>query len=215
MTRYLEEIKAHGEVRWLIAPNEIHNVGLRAFQAAFPEAYTTGCAGHPRRVKEIRFDVLLDAHSAPDAVPWTKSGELEFHVIGGNRLLHEIAVLHTPSKTLVLTDAVECIDVDQHLHGDPPGAAMTWLMKRTGLSFSTACMSPEHYLLCVDPDALEASLKALESWDFGSLVISHGRIFEGDEARKAMRQAFETTLAVVRKRGGVSRAFWGVVGRLA
>ncbi len=93
----IEEIRAHGEPRWLIAPNEIHNVGLRAFQAAFPAAHTTGCVGHPRRVKDVRFDVLLDTSSAPDAVPWTQSGELRFHVIGGNRLLHEIAVLYVPS----------------------------------------------------------------------------------------------------------------------
>ena len=93
----IEEIRALGEPSWLIAPNEIHNVGLRAFQGAFPQAHTTGCAGHPRRVRGIHFDALLDARSAPDAVPWTRSGELRFHIIGGNRLLHEIALFHVSS----------------------------------------------------------------------------------------------------------------------
>jgi hypothetical protein len=92
-----DELRALGEPCWLIAPNELHNVGLRAFQVAFPQAHTTGCVGHPRRVKSISFDVLLDQNSAGNAVPWTQTGELRFHVIRGNSFLHEIAVLHVQS----------------------------------------------------------------------------------------------------------------------
>ena len=54
-------------------------------------------------------------------VPWTETEELRFHVIGGNWLLHEVAVLHVPSRTLVVTDAVECIHPEEHLAGAPPG----------------------------------------------------------------------------------------------
>jgi hypothetical protein len=75
-------------------------------------------------------------------------------------------------------------------------------------------MSPEHYMLCVDPDALEASLRALDSWDYDSLVISHGRIFDGDEARVAVQTAFGSTLAAIRNRGVMSRAAWSVLSRL-
>lgn len=36
-------LEALGTPRWMVAPNEIHNVGLRPFQEAFPGIHTTGC----------------------------------------------------------------------------------------------------------------------------------------------------------------------------
>ncbi len=208
------EIRDLGTPRWLIAPNEIHNVGLPAFQKAFPDAHTTGCLGHPKRVKHVPFDVLLDGSNTPEDAPWTEGGNLRFHVVGGNRLLHEIAVLHVPSRTLVLTDAVECIHSDQHLSGKPPGALMRWMMGMMGFQYGTPVMSPEHHGLCVDASALRASLAVLMKWDFDSLVISHGTLFEGEQARAAVQQAFQATLDAVESRGLLGRGFWGAITRL-
>lgn len=205
------ELEALGEVRWLVAPNEIHNLGLAAFQEAFPQAHTTGCLGHPRRVRGARFDVLLGGGSAPEAVPWAASGELAFHVIGGNRFLHEIALLHRPSQTLMVADAVELIDASAV--NEMPSAWMRWMLRRMGLREGEPCMSPEHNLYCADPDALEASLRVLEGWPFDSLVMAHGRVLEGDEARRALVRAFESTIAAVRSRGSVARALWGAASR--
>lgn len=209
----IEEIREVGEPRWLIAPNEIHNVGLEAFQNAFPKVHTTGCVGHPRRVRDARFDVLLNCHSAQDAVPWTNGETLRFHVIGGNRLLHEIAVLHVPSRTLVLTDAVECIHPEQHLAGSPPGRALQLLMGRMGFRFRVPVMSPEHHALCVDPAGLRDSLELLKTWSFDSLVIAHGTILDGDDARAALVDAFEATLDAVESRNLLGRLFWRAVTR--
>ncbi len=195
----------------MIAPNEIHNVGIGPFQSAFPEAHTTGCPGHPKRVKNVRFDVLLDGKSSQDDVPWTQGGKLQFHVIGGNHLLHEIAVLHVPTRTLLLTDAVECIHPEEHLAGRGPNAVMKWMMGRMGFRYRAPVMSPEHHGLCVNSSALRASLDVLMKWDFDSLVISHGSILEADEARSAIDEAFTATIAAVENRGLPSRAFWRAV----
>jgi len=208
------ELASIGELRWLVAPNEIHNLGLRAFQQAYPRAHTTGCVGHPQRVPGARFDLLLDADTPASEVPWAESGEVEFHVLGGNAFLHEIAVFHRPSKTLVLTDAIEVVE-PAHLGGNPPGAAMRWMLRTSGLLLGQACMSPEHSMFCVDPDALEASLAALDAWDFDSMVIAHGRILKGDEARTSLRDAFGRTIAAARKRGPIRRAFWRATARVA
>lgn len=207
-----QELAALGEVRWLVAPNEIHNLGLRSFQEAYPQGHTTGCLGHPRRVRGVRFDVLLDEHSPPDAVPWTGSGELRMHVIGGNSALHEIAVLHAPSGTLVLTDAVEIIS-DVYLAGRHPGAAMRWFLGVSGLRLGEPCMSPEHALCCIDPEALDASRQVLESWEFSSLVIAHGELREGEAARAALHDAFTANIAHARARGPLTRSFWSLLSR--
>jgi hypothetical protein len=207
------ELEALGTPRYLLAPNEIHNVGLVPFQQAYPAAHTTGCLGHPRRVRRARFDVLLGPSSTANAVPWTASGELGFHVIGGNRFLHEVALFHRPSKTLILTDALEFIDVDRHVAPPlPPGWAVR-LMERMGLRLGAPCMSPEHHLLCRDPAALRQSLDVIEAWDFEAVIIAHGRLLEGPAARDAIREAFTLTLHAVEQRGRASRLFWGLLAK--
>jgi hypothetical protein len=207
------ELQELGEIRWLVAPNEIHNLGLSAFQQAYPEVHTTGCVGHPRRVHGVRFDVLLDLGCQHNAIPWTANGEVGVHVIGGNRLLHEIALIHHPSKTLIVTDAIEVVDTG-HLAGKTPSKVMLWMLRKMGLRPAVPCMSPEHNLFCADAEALAASLRLLESWDFDSIIMSHGRILQGDESHHALHSAFETTIAAVRHRGPVARAFWNMVSRV-
>jgi hypothetical protein len=206
-------IEALGQPRWLVAPNEIHNVGLLAFQTAYPAVHTTGCIGHPRRVPKVRFDTLLDSSSPRDSVPWTASGELEFHVIGGNGFLHEIALLHRPSRTIVLADAVENIDPASHL--DAPSRFKLAVLDRMGFHFGEPCMSPEHDLMSRDPAALRGSLEAVEAWDFDAMIIAHGALLEGRGARAALRKAFTATIATVERRSRPVRAILGLLGRLA
>ena len=210
----LDELRRLGTPRWLLAPNEIHNVGLAGFQAAFPDAHTTGCVGHPARVKTARFDLLLDEHTPDDAPPWARDGRLRFHVIGGNAVLHEVALLHVPSRTLVVTDAVEYF-----VPGDPTVVMqprpIQWMLRWSGITLGAPCMSPEHNLLCTDPDALEASLEVLANWDFDSLVMSHGRIVSGDAAREALVGAFRANIDRVRRRSTLMRKAFVLAARFA
>lgn len=202
-----------GNVRWIVAPNEIHNLGLCAFQAAYPKAHTTGCVGHPRRVPRARFDVLLDAGGSEDAVPWTASGELRLHVITGNQFLHEIAIFHVSTRTLVCADAVEIIG-DSHLAGQGPGVAKSWLMRKMGLRLGEPCMSPEHLVFCTHPNALAVSLATIEAWGFDALVIAHGQVLEGIAARKAVHNAFTANIIRARSRGPTVRALLGWAARI-
>lgn len=209
----LAEIRAYGEPRWLVAPNEIHNIGLSGFQAALPNVHTTGCIGHPERVPKVHFDLLLDTTTPAGTVPWAQSGEVRFHVIGGNSFLHEIALLHVPSRTLLVADAIEYF-----VEGDPtfqtPPSLVTWMFQKTGITLNQPCMSPEHNLCCEDPDALAASLELLASWDFDSLVMSHGRIISGTEARQSLIDAFQFNIDRARKRSKIVRKTWRLLTRL-
>lgn len=203
-------LDALGPVRWLVAPNEIHHLGLPSFQAAWPEAHTTGCAGHPRRAPRARFDLLLSPQTPPEAVPWAR--ELRWHLIGGNTLLHEIALLHPASGTLLLTDAVERIG-DAHLEDGHPSALVRWMMQAAGVSLGQPCMSPEHSVCCTDPDALEVSLEVLEGWEWDGLIMSHGDPLQGPEAREALRRAFRDNIERVRRRGPLARGLWAALTR--
>lgn len=208
-----EEVEALGEPRFLLAPNEIHNVGLRAFQEAYPGAHTTGCAGHPQRVKGVRFDLLLDGSTAKPSVPWAQSGELDYIVIGGNRLLHEVVLYHRASKTLIMTDALEFIDLGQHLAEPLPSRFLRGVMRTMGLRLGAPCMSPEHHCLCRDPQALRVALEAIEAWDYQSLIIAHGRLLEGAAAHSAVTDAFLRTIAAAENRGWLGRTVWGLLSK--
>ena len=208
------ELEALGAPRWLLAPNEVHNVGLETFQAAYPEAHTTGCVGHPRRVPKVRFDVLLDASSSAESVPWTQTGEIAMHVIGGNGLLHEVALLHRPTRTLVLTDAVEYIDPAAHLAEPLPSRIVLGTMERFGFRLGGPCMSPEHHLVCRDPAALRASFETIDGWPFDAMIIAHGRLLEGAAARDALRDAFTATIDAATKRSKPARALFDLLARL-
>lgn len=201
-----------GTPRWMVAPNEIHNVGLKPFQAAFPDIHTTGCPGHPRRVKDVRFDVLLDTDSPQDAVPWTASGEVRFHVIGGNAFLHEIAMLHVPTRTLLVADAIENLD-ERHV-AKPPSAWMRLLMQWMGLREGEPCNSPEHYMYVVDPDALEASMRVLEGWEPESVLLCHGEFLEGAAGRKGLHEAFTRTIVAARRRWRLTRCLWATMSKV-
>jgi hypothetical protein len=209
------ELEALGMPRYLVAPNEIHNVGLPAFQRAYPDAHTTGCVGHPKRVRDVRFDALLDGSATDRDVPWTRSGELALHVIRGNELLHEMALYHRPTRTLILTDAIELIEPEAHISTKTlPARLMLRMMSSMGFTLGRACMSPEHHVFCRDPGALRASLEAIEAWDFDSVIMAHGRLLEGDLARQAVRRGFESTIEAATRRSAPARAMWSLVARL-
>lgn len=206
----LDELARLGTPRWLVAPNEIHNLGLRGFQAVFPSAHTTGCVGHPARVPNVKFDLLLDAEAPPP--PWA-GDTLRAHVIGGNALLHEIVLLHVPSRTLICADAIE-----HFVPGDPtwrnPSWPVRWMLTRCGITLGAPCMSPEHNLLCTDPDALRRSLDVLLQWDFDSVVMSHGRILEGPSARSQLERAFIATIEHARRRSRAATKGWALAAQL-
>jgi hypothetical protein len=204
----LEELHLVGTPRWLLAPNELHTLGVAGFQAAFPGIHSTGCPGHARRVPKLRFDLIVGATEPP----WARPGAVRYHVIGGNAILHEVALLHEPSGTLLVADAVEYFVPGDRSFQDPP-APLRWMLQAFGIAPGEPCMSPEHNMLCVDPDALEASLEELSSWSFDSLVMSHGRIVEGAAARETLRSAFVANLARARRRWPISRRLYGWMGR--
>lgn len=202
-----DELEPLGTPRWLVAPNELHNVGLASFQEAWPGIHTTGCAGHPHRVPEIRFDLITDPEGKGEDPPWAADPRLRYHVIRGNAFLNEIVLLHEPTRTLVVTDAIE-----HFVRGDPtfvmPPLPLRWGFRACGITLDSPCMSPEHNLFCTDPDALASSLDLLADWPFDAVVMSHGRILEGPGTRDAFCATIRTRITRARRQGPLRRALF-------
>ncbi|MGH7288693.1 MAG: DUF4336 domain-containing protein [Myxococcota bacterium] len=90
-----------GSVRWILGPSKAHHLFLLAYVKSFPEASLCGAAGLAEKRQDLRFQHVL-SDTAPDGWP----GEVSFHFVGGAPFMNEVAFLHRPSRTLVLTDLV-------------------------------------------------------------------------------------------------------------
>lgn len=80
----MEELRALGEVRWLLAPNHFHHLGLSAYREAFPEARVVASATATRRLRAKGYDVTpladvdlgLPAGASVLVAEGTKNGEV-------------------------------------------------------------------------------------------------------------------------------------------
>jgi len=92
-----QAIQALGPVRAIVAPNLWHHLFFGPAADAFPSAERWAAPGVPWRRKDLSFSGELGtAHPIFPGVDW--------HVVGGSRLLGEVLFFHRASRTLVTTD---------------------------------------------------------------------------------------------------------------
>ena len=152
-----------GEVRWLIGPSKAHHLFLAAYQDAFPSALLCGAPGLPEKRKDLRFDHVLGADPPPG---WPDDVAME--LVEGAPFMNEIAFLHRPSRTLVLTDLV--FNVERGLENQAR------IFHR--LVGATDRFGP-HRLIRLgirDRKAARRSLDRILAWDFDAVVMSHGSV---------------------------------------
>ncbi len=92
-----EAILARGPVRAIVAPNLWHHLFFGPAADAFPNAERWAAPGLARRRKDLSFTGTLGV-AEPDFPG------VEWHVVGGSRLLGEVIFFHRASNTLVVTD---------------------------------------------------------------------------------------------------------------
>jgi hypothetical protein len=152
-----------GPVRWIVAPSKVHHRFLPEHVAAFPNALLCGAPGLAEKRRDLSFHHAL-APSAPPGWP----AEVKLQLFEGAPLMNEVAMLHVPSRTLVLTDLVFNL---------PPGARngarlFHWLVGATGR------FGPHRIIRfgIRDRAAARRSIDAILAWDFDRVVMSHGEV---------------------------------------
>ena len=180
-----EEIVALGHVTSIVAPGNFHHLHVAACQRAFPDAETWICPGVERRQSALRYDGILG-----ERLPSAFVGELEQAFVRG-RLMAEVAMLHRPTRTLLLVDLVE------RFGDDTPNINWTLraLWKLTG-AWNRPTLAPEYrFGGWDDRAAARAALERILAWSFERVVIAHGDLIEHD-AKDVLRQAWRATLGV-------------------
>ena len=178
------DIATLGQVACIVAPGSLHHLHVASAQRRYPKALTYVCPGVERRAPGLGFDWMLGPR-APAA--W--SGTIDQVLIRGGRYACEVAMLHKPSRTLLLVDAIENYtdqtrDVSWQLR---------FLWKFVLRMWNKPGPAPEYRFGWKDKIAARASLEAILAWDFDRIVLSHGdNILE--DAKQIARRAWTPPL---------------------
>ena len=168
-----------GPVEHLVAPNKIHSLGIEPWKALHPNARVWASPAFNERHP----DIAVDAALANDVeAPW--SGEIDHCVIDGHAVLDEVAFLHKPSRTLIVTDFIQ-----KH-----EAASESWIwrgVKRmAGVLGKGGGTAVDIRLSVRDKAAVRRSIETILDWDFDNLIIAHGQCLQGG-AREDVGRAFD------------------------
>jgi hypothetical protein len=176
-----------GQVGYIVAPGSFHHMYVTQAQRRFPNAQTYICPGIERKVPGLQFDWILGPRS-----PAVWSDTIDQVLIRGSRYMWEVAMLHKPSKTLLLVDAIENF-TDQT-------DDVSWQLKawwKVLHMWNKPKPAPEYQLGWKDKVAARASLEKILEWDFDKIVLSHGDNIT-ECAKEKARQAWTPPLNSVR-----------------
>lgn len=156
-----------GPVEAVVAPNAMHHMYLPAFTEAFPSALVYVADGVAAKHPDLQVTGLLGEEPEP---LWAL--ELDQHRIAGQPRINEVAFLHKPSRTLLLTDWLFNFNRSD-----------TW-WTRTFLRLAGAYHGPSQSRLLrlsiADRNAARTSRDRLLAWDFDRIIVAHGDIIPGD-----------------------------------
>jgi hypothetical protein len=178
LARTLAEL---GPVRHLVAPNIAHWTFLPDWQQHFAQATLWAAPGLGRRRAVRKAKLRIDRELGPSAAgEW--AGEINQAVIRGAGGYREVAFLHRPSRTLILTDLIANLEADKL-----PLAAR--LFARANGMLAPYGRAPLYLRAAVLLGRAEAAGALLPLLDTAPerVVFSHGAWFERDGAAAARR----------------------------
>lgn len=170
------QLEQLGPVRALVAPNLLHHLGLPAAQALFPEARVFRRPGLDRKRPDVRFSDELT-----EAAPPLWAGVMSQVEVEGMPKVQEMAFVHQPSRTLLLTDL--CFNIRRapnlltRVSMQLNGAYGHFGPSRIGRGFMK------------DRAAVRRSVERLLALDFERIAMAHGDVVETG-GRVALERAF-------------------------
>jgi len=171
----VEELKALGPVRHLIAPNIAHWTLLAAWQDRFPDALTWGAPGLRDRA-QVRASALRIDRDLREEAPADWRGEVDQGLVCGAGF-SEVYFFHRASHTLVLTDVV------QHL---PADRSSLWTRAFVLLSGAYAGTTPRYLraILRMRQRQVASSFDQMLKLAPERVIFAHGEWFVRDGANR-------------------------------
>jgi hypothetical protein len=174
-----QEIGALGAVSWIIGPNRLHYSWLDDWHGGFPDAAIYFAPGI-REVSPAIASIPATALDHNRGYPW--DGEITTLCVPG-RYMTEVAFFHHPSRTLVLTDLIECFETD---HID--SLWLRLLIRLGGVAAPTGG-TPRDLRFTFNRNELRTAVETMLGWQPERVIFAHGRFYHRDGARQ-LEQAF-------------------------
>lgn len=173
----LAAIREWGEVGWLLEATCMHDTFVKRVRDQFPGVPYGLPVGFP-----VATDKLAPTWRLP-RLPEEWQDDLALLPIRGIPRLNEHALLHRPTKTLLLGDLVFNLPLDR------PPLLLRWISGLKAFPGTSRLLR----LMVKDRQALKASLEEMLDQDFDRVVMSHGETMEQD-SKSALRQALAWAL---------------------
>lgn len=157
-----DEVAALGPVRWLVGPNLLHHLHLRAWSERFPEAELWGSPGLADKRKNLRFTGTCGGETDP----WR--AEIESIAIQGSPKIGEVVFFHRASHTLVVADLLFNILVTR-------GFGTPWLLRMMG-TYRRFAQSRVWRFSVGDRSALAHSGRKVAALPAKRVVVAHGEV---------------------------------------
>ena len=176
---------ALGPVGCIVAPNNAHNLWLRQWQEAMPDADIVVARGIPAKLGLPGLSVMDESF----VNPWLE--DMQHVYLPGLPFFDESVFLHGKTRSLIVTDIVQ-----NHSDERPPGLAgiLTRLILEP-IGFKGICIAPPLRVgfMIKDREALIAALRQIDGWDFQRIVVTRGDIIE-ERAKEVFSQLFASFL---------------------
>ncbi|MEZ4268764.1 MAG: hypothetical protein R3F39_20605 [Myxococcota bacterium] len=162
-----------GKPRWVLAPNKLHHLYVGPWAAAGLEAWAA--PGLPKKRPDLRFQGEITAAAAS---PF--GGDVGLMPLACFGYTNEVALLHRPSRTLVVSDLV---------FNFPPTAPWLTRAAMRCLCAYPGCRTSLLERIGMRRSVARSEVETLAQWDFDRLIMAHGEVIEtGGQA--ALRRAF-------------------------
>lgn len=170
-----KEIDAVGEVGFLVAPNCMHWMFLKAAKARYPKARVLCPPGLEKKVNDLPFEALPESGHIQGL-----GEEIRVERIQGAPSMTEHVFLHERSRSLVVADLMF------NIH-DCRSFGMRCFLRVVG-AWKKPAQSRMWRFLVKERAAAARSATDILSWDFERVVVAHGDVVE-DDARERARHA--------------------------
>lgn len=170
-----------GPVRHLVAPSWAHWIFVKDWQDALPGATVWAAPGLGGRGQVAKSDLRID-HELSDQAPPVWSREIEQVVVPGAGGFTEVAMLHRPSGTALMTDLVQNFEPHR----------LPWLLRPLTRLLGNAAPeggSPAHLrgVVLLGGAKARAAGRRIADWAPRRIIVTHGAPIETDAPRKLRR----------------------------
>jgi hypothetical protein len=173
----VREIAALGPVAAIVAPNLYHHLFLRPAAAAVRAARVFVPEG-----LEARIGAVARAETMTRAVPPALPRGID-HFVFERHMVRETVLFHRASRTLVTSDLLYNYQ-HEHTPGEKAFFRLIGCYGAPGVAFY-------HRFAIRDQAAVRELIAQVRAWAPQRIVMSHGRIVEGDDAAEIFARAWQ------------------------